>query len=142
MNIIYSNNHKLHDPKYEIWNGKPANYLDKPSRSYAILREIKKIKRWGINPPFEDPESPVRNTHDKKIIDFLENNKADKVFTKEECCEIILEADESISVSPRTYEAALSAVSVALTGATVLRNGQDRVVYSLCRPPGRGFLKT
>ncbi len=44
--------------------------------------------------------------------------------------------DTMTLVGPGTWEAARGAVDAALTAVDLLRRGQSRVAYALCRPPG------
>ena len=136
MKIIYSRDHIQHNPPYEIWYGNTLDYLETPSRAYSIVAAIKKKNRWQIQEPSEDPNNYIQTTHTPRIIDFLRTNDKERLIKIDGNSELVLGSDESVSLSPGTYDAARSAVSSAVSGAEIIIKGLDRAVYSLCRPPG------
>lgn len=136
MKILYSEMHREHNPSHEIWDGAVVDYLETPSRAYAIVQTLKKRSLGEFQEPFEEPDSYIAETHDSRILDFLRENDRERMVRRNENPELILDSDESLSLSPRTYNAARSAVSSALSGASIIIRDSDRAVYSLCRPPG------
>ncbi len=136
MKIFYSEDHIKHNPPHEIWYGNTQDYLETPSRAYCILTAIERENKWHVLEPSEDPDHYIQLTHSPEMIEFLKSNDKQRLMKLDGRTELVLESDESVSLSPGTYDAARSAASSALSGVDALIKGLDRYVYALCRPPG------
>lgn len=133
MKIIYSDAHWQHNPKYEIYDGVKESYAEKADRLGSIVNAL---QRSGLQlvPPRMFPQSAIEEVHKKEYIHFL---KARSLGIKKDgvLYPSYFLMDTYTPVTRGTFGAARQAVNVALTGANLLRAG-ERLVYSLCRPPG------
>lgn len=134
IKIIYSEIHKQHNPPFEIYDGVKESYAEKSDRIEAI---IKTLRENGVNKFYSPEEFSIRNIysiHQKEYVNFLQKRSAslngDQVLYPS-----YFIMDTYTPIVKGTYDAARSAVNVALSGAQRILNGQG-VVYSLCRPPG------
>lgn len=157
MELIYSPEHALHDPPYEILDGRAVDYFEKPERA-EIIRAA--LQAAGIG-PFIAPRSfglePLRAVHSDDYLAYLEHAYERWIAAGGAPSAVMpaalpLRALHRASPHPRaeagyycfdlsapivggTYAAARASADVALTGAALLREGR-RAAYALCRPPG------
>lgn len=134
MKIIYSETHKKHNPPFEIYDGVKEPYAEKSDRIEAI---IKTLKGQGIR-EFYSPEEfqlkHIYSAHQKEYVRFLQKRSL-SLGRGQVLYPSYFILDTYTPVVKGTFEAAKSAVDVALTGAELILDG-EKVVYSLCRPPG------
>ena len=159
MRIVYSEEHKLRNPRTELHGGALVPPYENPGRMDRVLEEIAR-RGWG---PVEAPSAhgldPVRRVHDADYLDFLSRCwrdwSADPDLTGEAIAMIwpsramprlvkprdiegeigyyALAADTAISEG--TWEAARASADVALSAASLLADA-ERAAFALCRPPG------
>ncbi|HEY3229846.1 MAG TPA: histone deacetylase family protein [Roseiflexaceae bacterium] len=157
MISIFSPDHVLHDPPYELLDGALIPVYESPSRATLIHAAIARAALGPILPPRTFGSTPIRAVHDDDYLDYLEGiyerwvaaggapaavlpgTLAVRWMSRR--CENPVAApgyytfDMSAPIVAGTYTAARAAVDVALTGAALLLAG-ERAVYALCRPPG------
>lgn len=149
MKVIYSPVHKIHDPRFEIFNGRRVPHAEKPERIEQIIKALRRIKGVEVISPKNFSLTEIARVHTRDYINFL----------KETCeglkeGEIVYPAvfgssmtDNKIAQRGRyafdmytpimrgTFTAAKTAAFCALTGVELLLQG-EKEVYGLCRPPG------
>ncbi|MBU2632780.1 histone deacetylase family protein [Patescibacteria group bacterium] len=132
--VIYNKNHHQHNPKLEIYEGKRFPHVEKPDRISSILTELKNEKIGELIDPADFDMEFINQVHSKDYINFFKkiSNKARKkgfIFPSN----YILDTYTLVQAS--TFKIAKKSADVALTGAEMILNG-EKLVYSLCRPPG------
>ncbi len=134
VKIIYSDKHIAHNPPFEIYDGVKEAYAEKPERVVSIINFLRKNGIKEIITPDDFPLDYVYDVHQKEYVQFLQNRSStlpkDKVLYPS-----YFIMDTYTPIVGKTYEAAKTAVDVALTGAKYMLDG-GRFAYSLCRPPG------
>ena len=157
MKTIYSDQHFLRNAKTELYGGNLVPPFECPKRAELILSRINEQKLGPIIEPTEFGLEPVLEIHDEDFVDFLKSAYSEwqaEGFTGEAIatawparrmaqktpCNIdgklgyyALAAETAIC--PGTYDAAIAAKDVALTGAKLIHAG-ERAAFALCRPPG------
>lgn len=134
LKIVYSPKHKLHNPKYEVYDGKKEDYSEILERIEMIRNSLKKNKIGEFIQPKIFPLQDIQKVHDKQYVNFLKNkskglNKSDNFFPS------YFIIDTYTPITYGTFQAAKLAVDCALTGAEIIQKG-EKLVYVLCRPPG------
>lgn len=158
MKVIYSEKEKLHHPQHE-WNfGKLVPYPEKNIRAEVIKNEI--IAR-GMGELVVDAKEfsidYIKAVTDPDMVDYIKSsenlNKGESVFPhifpyndftpkfKSHPRINLRKAgyycfDVGIELDKHTFTAAKASADVALTGAEMLFNKQEKHVFALCRPPG------
>ena len=133
MNIIYTENHKRHNPPFEIYDGVKERYAEKAERLDVIVSELQR-KGYGFTKPRRFPIKHIASLHQQEYISFIQR-RSEGLKENEVLYPSYHIMDTYTPITPGTFSAAQSSVDVALTGATLVHKG-ERVVYSLCRPPG------
>ena len=162
MKTIYSEQHRLRDSKTELYGGVLVEPFERPSRADMIIEAIQNSGLGEIIKPETYSIDPVLAVHDSDFISFLETAWDEWQAAGFEG-EVIantwparrmqqrvpnhidgkvgyyaLAAETSISEG--TWQAALAAKDVALTGGQALLDGEHSI-FSLCRPPGHHAAK-
>ncbi|MGI9460956.1 MAG: histone deacetylase family protein [Alphaproteobacteria bacterium] len=159
MKVIYSDQHKLRNAQFELLGGVLVRPFERPERIDYILERLKERKFHDIIPPKEFDMTLVKKIHKADYLDFLENGFAewkaegyegDMVATSWPARRMVDDrlpdnidgkvgyyalASETM-IDKGTWQAALVSKDVALTGAEMIANGSEKMVFSLCRPPG------
>jgi len=157
MLTVYSDAHQLRDSKTELYGGELVYPHERPTRVEYIVNRIREVGLGELRGPKEYGIDAVLRVHDGGFVKFLETawEQWSKTGYKGEAIPICWPARRmslripdhvegklgyyalaaETSISPGTWEAALAAVNVALTGAEMIDAG-ERAVFSLCRPPG------
>jgi acetoin utilization deacetylase AcuC-like enzyme len=134
MNIIYSDVHNLHQPKFERYDGEDVPYAETAARVDSIVQALQ-AREFG---PLQAPEvfsiSHILAIHNKNYVDFLKQ-KSKVVPEYQQIYPSDFITDSYTPVTKGTFQASVAAVNTALTGAKQIAAGEP-VVYSLCRPPG------
>lgn len=157
MRVIYSEKHKLRDAKTELSGGLLVPPFENPQRADLILEAC---KAQGHNKP-EAPEEHgldvAHKVHDAGFLKFLETAwdrweaggyKGEAIpycFPARRMTQRVPDDIEGAlgyyafaaetSISQGTWEAAVSAMDSAMSGADLLAEGV-RLAFALCRPPG------
>jgi acetoin utilization deacetylase AcuC-like enzyme len=157
MIVISSPNHAQHSPPHEFFDGALIPVFESPDRVEIILAGL---ARAGFEPPAAPQPfglAPLLAVHAPDYLAYLEHAYAHWVAAggapaavlpstlavrwMSGPCEHPLGAagyyafDLSAPIVAGTWQAARSAADAALTGASLLLEGQ-RAAYALCRPPG------
>lgn len=134
MKIIYSNKHTGHSPRYEIYDGKLEPHAEKAERITAIVKTLKQDERMKFYSADHFPLEHLYKIHQREYVAFLRKKSAALKASRILYPSYFI-MDTYTPITCKTYEAARSAVDVALTGAHDIVKG-ERIVYALCRPPG------
>ena len=158
MKIIYSEKHRLRDSKTELFGGELVPPFERPSRMDLILKQID-LRSYGelIEPDSYGLEEVLR-VHDAGYVEFMAGaweewvatgykgeamptcwparRMSDKIPTFVEGKLGYYSLATETSISEGTWEAALASKDVALTGARMIGSGDEKITFSLCRPPG------
>jgi len=157
MKIIYSGAHDLHHPLFGMDPEGRVPISDVPDRALDILRALDAASIGTVIAPGEVDRTTLQRVHSPEYLEYLrtayqawcdagepESGVLPDVFPA------FRPANPGRSPAKRagwfafdllapivrgTYEAALAAASVALTGARLLTAGES-LAYALCRPPG------
>lgn len=157
MLTIYSDKHRLHNPPYEFLERGLVPYTESPVRAEAIRAAL--IAN-GIGPIIEPEDwglAAIRAIHTADYLDHLQTIFAKWVavggtpaavlpfsFPREDLdCHTQTPYglagryayDMSAPITATSWDAILASAHCALTGARHVLRG-ERVVYTLCRPPG------
>ncbi len=154
MKVIFRQEQALHRPRWE-WNfGKRNPYPEKASRVNTILQHLKK-RGFGedIVQARSYPTTLLNRVHDPRLVRHIKSCRdlpeGQRVYAH-------IFPYRSYQVHPRTdlkragyycfdvgtdidrytYDAAKSAVDVALHGAELIAKGKETHVFAVCRPPG------
>ncbi len=138
--------------RHTIHHLKEKGYVERPVRVPAILKGLEKLPIERI-PTRRFSESHLTAVHHPHLVEFLKamgQRLDDKAIIYPEifpirrpdriprdledrvgyfCC------DTFTPVTKNSFRAARDSVDVALTGASLVAEG-ERIVYALCRPPG------
>lgn len=132
--IVYSDKHKLHAPPLEIYDDSKEEYSEKPGRIESIHKKLTEERFGEFVSPVEFPLDHIKSMHHRAYVDFLKA-RSEGLKEGELLYPSYFITDTYIAVTPGTYEAAVESVNIALTGAQKVLDG-EKLVYSLCRPPG------
>lgn len=126
--------HLKHNPPYEIYNGEYEPYAEKAERLTSIVETLRKHGIKTFYNPHKFPISYIKKIHQREYVAFL-RKKSNQLRQSETLYPSYFIMDTYTPITHKTYQAARSAVDVALTGAKYLLEG-EKIVYALCRPPG------
>jgi len=158
MITIFSEKHRLRNAKTELFGGLLVSPYENPSRADIILQRVHSEKLGEVIAPKEFGMKPVLALHDAGFVEFL-RVAWDKWSQTEYKGEVIptcwparrmstripdfiegkvgyYAMSSETSINKGTWEAALASKDVALTGAELLMLGDEKGIFSLCRPPG------
>lgn len=158
MKVIYSEKEKHHHPQHEWSQGKLVPYPEKNTRAELIKKELQRDKLGHLLMEAKEyPTQYIKTVIDPQMVDFIKSceelgpNESVfphvfpyRDFTPEfsEHPRINLKKsgyycfDVGIEIDKDTFVAAKASGDVALTGAHLLVEKKEKVVFSLCRPPG------
>lgn len=159
MKIVYSELHRLRDAKTELCGGALVPPFESPKRAEIILAHCRARQIGDVVEPPPSPSRPdVLAVHDADYLEFLEHGwrqwqAAGHIGEMLPNCwpsramprqmpprdiegrvGYYALAGET-SISDGTWRAAQAAASCALTGASLLADG-EKAAFALCRPPG------
>ena len=159
MKVFYSEEHRKHEPPFEVFDGGLRTpYLENSDRMDRILNALRQVDWAEICTPGEFGLEPIQAVHDRDYIDFLAtcwdewqiSEAADKTVLLPATFALRRQSqrpsgllgragyylmDLSACIVEGTYHAALTSANCALSAADAVANGQ-RVAFGLCRPPG------
>lgn len=155
MKVIEKYNDSLHNPYWKYQLGPEAYEVkDTPRRVECIKNSLHTDKRFQFLTAKPFPERMIARLH--PYHDYIHNtseslNNDDEEFYPDlfpgEGAHLPKKIDEPLwggiwctdAVTPikkKTYEVARASAETALTGAALILDGNDKTVYSLCRPSG------
>jgi acetoin utilization deacetylase AcuC-like enzyme len=163
VKVVYTLRHRLHHPQREFEASGFQEPLEHPGRAEIIRAALAADGGFEFIAPDEVGTEPIEAVHDPGLVRFLETAWEEYQRERGACHDVVPDvfamaalregmgpAKEPEKVNMRlgwwcyemttpltqgTYDAARSAVDVALTAADQVLDG-DRVAYGLCRPPG------
>jgi acetoin utilization deacetylase AcuC-like enzyme len=157
MITIFSATHALHAAPHEFLDGRLIPPYESPERATMLHDAIEHADLGPIRPPEAFGLEPIRAVHDADYLDYLEHAYERWVAAGGDAAALLPSTlavrwmsrrplsplvapgyycfDLSAPIVAGTYAAARASANVALTGARLLLEG-ERLVYSLCRPPG------
>ncbi len=133
MRIIYSDTHKLHNPRFEIYDGKKTPMPEIAKRAEGVIKELALRRLGQIQAPAAFNISNIYAVHSRQYVNFL--RRSSNIDAGEDFYPSYFISDTYAPLTKGTFQASIQAVNCALTGANCLLNGET-LVYSLCRPPG------
>lgn len=157
MQIIFSEEHRLHFPQAEIYGGEFVTPFERPSRMEYILRELKARNFSDIKPPAGLDLAPVRKVHEAGYLEFLETAwdewqaagyRGEILATVFPNRSLVQRRPKAIDgkvgyythsmetcITAGTWAAAKASASVAQTAQKLVGGGAP-AAFALCRPPG------
>jgi acetoin utilization deacetylase AcuC-like enzyme len=163
--VVWSDEHRLHDPESVYWIGVREENDETPARAAAI-REALEEAGAEVVPAIAHADDTLLGVHDAGLVEFLRNAWSDwsesgypKDAGQSSVVGYLFPTPGFLAgVSPRvpaslaartgawcydtmtvvgqgTWEAARAAVDVALTATDLVADGAP-VAYGCCRPPG------
>jgi acetoin utilization deacetylase AcuC-like enzyme len=158
MRTFYSDDHHLHVSHGELLFGEFVPAFEKPERADLILARIQAIGLGPVSPPSDFPREALLRVHEAGMVELIETGHAqwraagregnalpfswrargmrdDRVpgFIDGKLSHYCFDAGTPLTDT--TWRAVRQSANVALSGASVIRDGA-RSVFSLCRPPG------
>lgn len=158
MKIIYDDGHRRHAPPVELGPGSFIAHFETPDRADLVLKMTTEAGLGPVMKPEDFGIDPVLRVHDKGYFRFLEdayrlwkdegyegpaipfgsafkrNPERHPTSINGLVCHYII--DGAAPIDDGTYEAALQAANVAMTGLDLILNKGESSAFSLCRPPG------
>lgn len=157
MLTIYSDRHFAHAPKMELLDGVLQNIFERPERAQRILDAVRAERLGDVRAPVPCEVGPILRVHDRHLVQFMQQAwdlwktqvGGNDAIPYAHCPRgVPAREPDSINgklayftydaVTPLTegsWNAALDAVSVALSGLQSIQGG-ERAAFGLCRPPG------
>lgn len=133
MRIVYTTEHKIHAPTFEVYEEERSAYPEVPDRIEMIARTLEDNGYADFIEPEHFSTRFVKRIHHPNYVKMLE--KRSNAIREGQAFPSYFTRDTYAPITPGTYEASLRAVDTALMGAKLLKDG-EKLVYSLCRPPG------
>ena len=157
MRTVYSEDHRLHHARAELYGGALVPAFEKPERAEHVLARVREVDLGPVVAPQDFGLDPLRRVHDEGFLRFLETCWRDWTAAG-------LEGEAIASVWPSrgmqvrepnfiegrlgyyamaaetaimsgTWQAARASANVALTAQRHVQEGA-RGAFALCRPPG------
>ena len=159
MKVFYSEQHRQHQPPFEVFDGGVrVPYLENADRMDRILGSLRSVKWADIIEPLDFGLDPILAVHDKEYVEFLASAWTEWLASDPTDSSTLIPAtfalrrrpqkpksllglagyyimDLSACIVEGTYQAALSSANSALSAAETVMTG-ERVTFALCRPPG------
>lgn len=152
MHVIYADQHHHHQPRLELASGQATDHQEVPARVDRILRALATTD-WAVNPVAAQPPAQwLSEVHEADYLQYLTDTQnlaeaevvypsvwpfqANQITTSRFALAGQFCFDMFTPIDRNTYSAAIDSARCAWEAAEVVRLGQQRVVYSLGRPPG------
>jgi acetoin utilization deacetylase AcuC-like enzyme len=157
MQIVYAEQHKLHNTDAVEVEGNPFQTEELPARAEIILAAVQAAQLGLVIAPIDHGLAPILAVHDPDYVSFLQTayaesaafwGEANPVFTWTFAVRHAARRPKSVvglkgyyafgwgsPILEGTWQAAYWSVQCALTATDRLLSG-ERVCYALCRPPG------
>lgn len=163
VSVITSDAHRSHDPEFDIYCGSLVGRFEVPARVDRI-REALVDGAFATASPTEHGLAPVLRVHNPDLVEYLSTAWKQYTAVVADPQVVVAETfihpglvegmpvgrspvangygrmgwfafDTSSPLGEGSWPAALASVDIALSGVDRVLAG-ERVVYSLCRPPG------
>ncbi len=157
MITVFSTDHLLRSPRTELSGGELVRPHECPERAQIVLERVQAEKLGDVIAPVRFGTALLLRVHDEHYVQFLETawtrwvdagNRGEAIPDCWPARRMTQRRPNSItgqlgyyamagetSISAGSFEAARAAADVALTGASLIKDGA-RAAFSLCRPPG------
>ena len=157
MNIIYTDQHKLHNTDQVEYEGHPFVTDEVPARAEIILNAVRAAQLGPVSAPADHGLGPILAVHDAGFVEFLSTiyaesgayfRQAAPVFPETFAPRPIRHRSKSVDgrvglyaygtgspILAGTWAAAYWSAQCALTAADLVMAGRASA-YALCRPPG------
>jgi len=159
MKTVFTEDHRHQDGRLELMDGKFVPAFEMPRRAQIVIDRVRSKKLGPVVTPESFDLEPVYRVHDKGLVKFLQTAWDEwvqahgcydalpitwhtRAFRKKPPLPESIDGklsyyalDAGTPITAGTWRAVRGAVDVALTGVKLV-NGGDKVVFSLCRPPG------
>ncbi len=163
MQVVASDRHRGHSPMAEIESSGLQPPFEHPGRADAIRDTLADDERFRLVEPDEWGTPPIAAVHDRGLVEFLARAWADYQVRRPGTHDVVPDVfampglldgvgpfpsrslvehelgrwcfETTTPLTEGTFDAARSAVDIALTATTAVLAG-DSNVYGLCRPPG------
>ncbi|HEY0518345.1 MAG TPA: histone deacetylase family protein [Ilumatobacteraceae bacterium] len=163
VSVITNDDHRSHDPEYDVYSGTMVGRFEVPQRVDCITHALDGGPFAFVDSTAHGMQ-PILRVHNPDLVDFLSTAWKDYMAILPDAQAVIAEMfihpglveampigrppvtnaygrlgwfcfDTSSPLSEGSWPAALSSVDIALSGVDRVLAG-ERIVYSLCRPPG------
>jgi len=163
ITVITSDEHRTHDPAYDVYSGAIVGRFEVPQRVDCIVQALADGDYVTATPTTHGMD-PILRIHNPDLLDFLSTAWKEYTAALPDAQAVIAEMfihpglveampvgrapatnaygrlgwfcfDTSSPLAEGSWHAALASVDIALSGVDRLLAG-EKVVYSLCRPPG------
>ena len=163
MQVVASDRHHGHAPLAEIESSGLQPPFEHPGRADAIRDTLGDDDRFRLAEPDDWGTAPIVAVHDRGLVDFLARAWADYQVRHPDTHDVVPDVfamaglldgvgpfperslvdhelgrwcfETTTPLTEGTFEAARSAVDIALTATKAVLDGESSV-YGLCRPPG------
>lgn len=167
MLVIYSENHREHNPKFYFALGRMENFPEMPSRAESVINAVRKREVGKVIQPNDYGLDPIKRIHSEQYVEYLQHAYENwiKIGGNPEACipdtfainldpqvkQLVTESknkyaqagsfafDTAAVITKGTFSAAYEAVQIALTAAENVFGGMN-AAFALCRPPGVLYL--
>ena len=163
VSVITSDEHRSHDPEFDIYSGSLVPRFEVPQRVDCIVQALDG-QGFVTADPTSHGMAPILRVHNPDLVDFLSTAWKGYIEEIPNPQAVIAETfihpglvesmpvgrppltnvygrlgwfcfDTSSPLSEGSWSAALASVDIALSGVDRILGGEP-LVYSLCRPPG------
>jgi acetoin utilization deacetylase AcuC-like enzyme len=157
MLVIFSDQHRLHNPPYEFLEQGLVPYTESPARAETILAALQSAGIGPLVAPDDFGLTPIRAVHSDAYLEHLQTIYDRWVAVGATPAAVMPFAfprpgmdrssptpyaavgryayDLSVPITATSWPAILASAHCALTGAARVAEG-ERFAYALCRPPG------
>ena len=163
VSVITNGHHRSHDPEYDVYSGTIVGRFEVPQRVDCIVQALDGGSYATVDSTSHGMD-PILRVHHRDLLDFLSTAWKEYITALPDAQAVIAEMfihpglvedmpvgqppasnaygrlgwfcfDTSSPLSEGSWPAALASVDIALSGVDRVLAG-EKVVYSLCRPPG------
>ena len=157
MKTVYSDGHRRHCGRAELFAGQLVACFEKPDRAEIVLARARDVGLGEILPPKAFGREPLHRVHAPEFLEFMENaweewrvvhgdtdalpmNWPVRSFSERIPSAIDgklghFSMDAATPITAGTWDAATSAVDCTLTALSMVTAG-ERGAFALVRPPG------
>ena len=157
MLTVYSDAHRDHAPRYELFRGEFIAPAETPDRADSVLNQIRAVRLGQVVEPRSFGTGPLLRVHAPDFIDYLQTAWAQWAALGRDH-DILPYAfppsrspgrepqqidgkagyfsfDTGAPISARTWQAVEASANCALTAQQLITEGAP-AAFALCRPPG------
>jgi acetoin utilization deacetylase AcuC-like enzyme len=131
MLVVYSPDHQLHQPQFELYDGQKMPYPEVPDRVQTIAAALQQLPDISWLQPKDD--SDALSLHSSQYMAYLQQISGAAGMGDVYPSNFI--HDTYAPITAGTFAAARVAAYTATTAANEVIGGQ-KTAYALCRPPG------